>query len=228
MKKEFNVNELCERYNINLEDLKQEQKKLAKGILLKDAIDFELAENFGAIENSFFENKIISGIVLLSTEMEILEQEYFSEKIKFPYLAEFRAYRELPNMIKAFQKLEQKPDVVFVNGEGIAHPRLGIASHFSISTGIPTIGVSDSLLAGEIQGEDIILDGKKVGKVLQSKFGSRPLYISPGNLISLNTSFELAKKFIIPPHKFPEPLHIANKYAKSIKDEIFNSKKSEE
>ena len=70
--------------------------------------------------------------------------------------------------------------------------------------------------------EDILLNGKKVGKVLQEKPGSKPLYISPGNKISIETAYELAKKFIILPHKLPEPLHIAHKYSKEIRKELFN------
>jgi len=215
--------ELAKKYGIDLKKLEQEQEKLAKQLEIKDSIDFSSAERIGAIANAFFQNKIISACVVLSPEMETLEQEYFQDKIKFPYIPGFRAYRELPTMIEAFNKLEEKPDVIFISGHGIAHLRLGIASHFSISTGIPTIGIADSLLAGEVKKEDIVLNGKKVGKVLQSKQGSRPLYVSPGNLISIETAYELAKKFIKLPHKLPEPLHIANKYAKDIREEVFGS-----
>ena len=58
--------------------------------------------------------------------------------MRFPYISGFRAYRELPSMVEAFNKLEEKPDVIFVPGHGIAHPRLGVASHFSLSVGVPT------------------------------------------------------------------------------------------
>jgi len=213
--------EIAKKYGINLKKLEDEQEKLAKELVIKDSIDFSAAERVGAIANAFFQNKIISACIVVSPEMEVLEQEYFQDKMKFPYIPGFRAYRELPTMIEAFNKLEEKPDVFFISGHGIAHPRLGIASHFSISTGIPTIGIADSLLVGEVKKEDIVLNGKKVGKVLQSKQGSRPLYVSPGNLISIETAYELTKKFIKLPHKLPEPLHLANKYSKDIRKELF-------
>lgn len=215
--------EIAEKYGINLKKLEQEQEKLANQLVIKDSVDFSTAERIGAIDNSFFQNKIISACVVLSPEMEILEQEYFQDKMKFPYIPGFRAYRELPTIIEAFNKLEEKPDFIFIRGHGISHPRLGIASHFSISTGVPAIGIADSLLAGEVKGENILLKGKKVGKVLQGKLGSRPLYISPGDLISVETAYELAEKFIKLPHKLPEPLHIAHKYAKEIRKELFGS-----
>lgn len=215
--------ELAKKFNIDLKKLEQEQEKLAEQLEIKDSIDFSLAERIAAIDNAFFKNNIISACVLVDLKMEITEQEYFSDKMKFPYIAGFRAYRELPAMIEAFNKLEEKPDVVFIQGHGICHPRLGIVSHFSISTGIPSIGVADSLLAGEVKGEEIFIGKKKVGKVLVGKPGSRPLYISPGNLISIETAYELAKKFIKLPHKLPEPLHLAHKYSKEIRKEMFGN-----
>lgn len=216
----MNQEEIAKKYGINLKKLEEEQVRLAKQIELKDAIDFSLIDKIGAIDNAFFENKIISACIMLTPEMEILEQEYFSDKMRFPYISGFRAYRELPSMVQAFNKLEEKPDVVFVMGHGIAHPRLGMASHFSISTNVPTIGVANSLLTGEAKGKDILLNKKKVGKILQSKPGSKPMYISPGNSISLETSYNLAKKLIRLPHKLPEPLHLAHKYAKDVRKEI--------
>lgn len=214
--------ELAKRYNIDLKKLEEEQEKLAKQLEIKDSADFSKIEKIGAIDNAFHENIIISACVVVDSNMEDLEQEYFSDKMKFPYITGFRAYRELPAMIESFNKLEEKPDLVFISGHGIAHPRLGIASHFSISTGIPAIGIANSLLAGEVKKGDILLNGKKVGKVLQEKPGSKPLYVSPGNKVSIETAYELAKKFIVLPHKLPEPLHIAHKYSKEIRKEIFN------
>ena len=213
--------EIVQRYNIDLKKLEKEQEKLAKQIEIKDKIDFSLSERICAIDNMFFKNKIISACIVVNQDMEILEQEYFSDKMRFPYIAGFRAYRELPPMIEALNKLEEKPDVVFIIGHGIIHPRLGIASHFSISTQVPSIGVANSLLVGDVKKEDILLKGKKVGKVLISKPGSRPMYISPGNLISIKSAYELSKKFIKLPHKLPEPLHLAHKYGREIKKELF-------
>ena len=223
-KNKIDFEELAKRYNIDLKSLEQEQKKLAKSISLKDSIDFSLADKIAGIETTFFQNKIISAIVVLSPEMEIIEQQYSSETLRFPYIPGFRSYRELPCMIEAFNKLEETPDIIFIQGHGVTHPKLGLASHFSISTGIPSIGIADSLMDNnQIEGEDILQNEKKVGKVLKPKEHGNPLYISPGNLISIKTSLELTKKFIIPPHKYPEPLHLARKYVKDTREELFSS-----
>lgn len=219
MEKEGKIEEIAKRYNINLKKLEDEQNKLARQLVLKDSIDFSKIEKIGGFSNVFYQNKIISAVVVLDSNLEIMEQKYFSDKVKFPYIPGFRAYRELPSMLDCFNSLDEKPEIVFIAGHGISHPRLGIASHFSLVSGVPSIGVSDSLLAGEIRGEDILIDKKVVGKVLSVKPGARPLYISPGNNISVKTAYEIAKKFIILPHKLPEPLHLAHKYAKEVAKE---------
>ncbi|MBU1136201.1 MAG: endonuclease V [Nanoarchaeota archaeon] len=223
MHKKEEIESLVKKYNIDLDKLKKEQIKLSKSINIKDSINFDLSQRIAGIDNIFFKNRIISAVVVFS-EGEILEQEYSEDKIRFPYLSCFRAYRELPTMIEAFNKLDEKPDFVFIRGNGVLHPRgIGIASHFSLSVNVPTIGITDSLLAGEIKGEDILLNNKIAGKVIQTKQGARPIYVSPGNFISLNSAVNLVKRFTIPPHKIPEPLTLARKYGKNVRKELFNA-----
>jgi len=221
--------ELIKRYNIDIEKLKEEQIKLAKQISLNDKIDFSLSDRFGAFINIFLDNKILSCVIvcrrLLEKDgdknmFEVLDMAYFYDKARFPYLSGFRAYRELPAMIEAFNKLNEKPDVVFIPAQGITHPRLGLASHFSLVAGIPAIGVANVINNCEIKEQDIFKSSKKIGKVLVSKIGSKPMYISPGNDISIKTSYELCKEFIKLPHKLPEPLVLAKKYSKEVMEEL--------
>jgi len=214
----MDIKGLIEKYKIDIEKLKKEQEKLSKQIEIKDS-EFPF-DKFCAIDNSFIKNKMISAIIVCDKDFEILDKSYSFSKLNFPYIPGFRAYRELPGMLEAFNKLREKPDVVFIFGQGITHPRLGIASHFSISTGLPTIGIANNIKDCEIKKEDILKNNKKVGKVLIGKPGSRPLYISPGNLISIKKSYELCKNFIKKPHKLPEPLYLSGKYARKIKKEL--------
>ncbi len=221
----MDINEIVKKYNINLGKLEEEQIKLAKTLKLKDSINFDDVERIGGCFSVFFQNKIISAIVVIDNELEIIEQQYFSDKLKFPYLSGFRAYRELPSMISCFDKLDVKPEVVFLNGNGILHPRnLGLASHFSIVTGIPAIGISDRLIEkAEIKNDKIFLNNKEVGRAMLTKIGIKPVFISPGNLISLETSVKIVKKFTKEPHKLPEPIVLAHKYGKKVRDDIFSS-----
>lgn len=211
----------AKKYNINLHELEEEQKKLGKTALLKDAIDFELADRIAGCDVAFTDNKIIAAIVILNKDMQIVEQQYTIKKIQFPYIPGFRAYRELPAIMECYNKLQEPFDVIFFDGHGIAHPRnCGIATHFGIITQKPSIGVAQHLLAGEVKQGRIFMDGKIVGVELQTKEGSKPVYISPGNMISLKTAEELAKRLIIKPHKLPEPIVIARKYTNKIREEF--------
>jgi len=222
--KKNKIEELVKRYGIDLEKLKKEQIELAKQLEIKDKIDFSLADRFGAIDNTFIGNKILCCIIVCNKDYEIIDRAYSFEKIRFPYIPGFRNYRELIPMIKSFEKLNEKPDVIFVPGQGIIHPRLSLASHFSLSTGVPSIGISNSLndinLENEKDGDDIFRNKKKIGRVLIGKLGSRPMYISPGNLISVDIAYEISKKLINLPHKRPEPSHLAGRYAKQVKKEL--------
>ena len=218
--KEIIKEELIKKYNIDIEKLKQEQIKLAKELIIKDKIDFNLADRFGAVDNTFIKNKILCSIIVYDKEFNILDRAYVFEKVKFPYIPGYRNYRELVPMIMAFEKLTERPDVFFIPAQGIAHKRLGLASHFGLAIGIPTIGVSNSAVDCEIKGSDILKNSKKVGKILVTKEGSRPMFVSPGNLISIDSAYELSKKLINLPHKYPEPMHLAGKYSREVKKEI--------
>jgi deoxyribonuclease V len=212
--------EIAKKYGIDLAKLEKEQEKFAKELVLKDNMDFKLAERFGAVNSIFVKNKIISSIIVCDKNLEVLDRAYSCEKVSFPYIPGFRAYRELPAMVNAFEKLTEKPEVIFVSGQGVTHPRLGLASHFSLSIGIPCIGIGESVRECEIKEGTIFRNDKKVGKLLTTKKESNPLYVSPGNLISVDSAYSLAEQFIKLPHKLPEPLQMAHKYAREVKDEI--------
>jgi deoxyribonuclease V len=217
----MNEQELIEKYGLDIETLKKEQIKLYKNIILKDAIDFSSASRFGAIENILVGNQIISAVIVCDKEFNILEQQYALDKLRFPYLSEFRSYRELPSMLEAFNKLTEKPDIMFIKGHGITHPRLGLASHFALMTNIPTIGITENIFeCNKIEGENILKDKKKTGRILQTKEKANPLYLSPGSNISIISAYNLVKETVTPPHKLPQPLHLVHKYAKQVKDEL--------
>ncbi len=221
MEKEGYEAETAKRFNIDLHKLEAEQKKLAKSVSLRDSIDFSLVETAAACYNAFIDNTIISAFIVCNPSMEILDQQYSTRKLEFPYLSGFRAYRELPAMIGCYNKLAEAPDIIFVEGHGILHPRgLGIASHLGISIQKPTIGIAQKLLIGEASGEEVLIRGKAAGYAVSVRQGSKPFYVSPGHMISLKSALEVTKKFLRLPHKLPEPLVLARKFANRIREEI--------
>jgi len=213
--------ELAKRYDIDFKKLEQEQIKLSKTLEIKDKIDLKSIDKIGAIENLIIKNKIISTIVVVDKDNEIIEQAYFLDKLRFPYIYGFESYRLLQPMTGALAKITEKPDIVLIKGSGINHIRLGVASHFSLVTGLPSIGIDDKLIEGnELKKDELFIDDEKVGMRLVTKKGSRPLYISPGNAVSVKRSYDFIKNLVIFPHKMPEPIHIAHRYAKEVKKEL--------
>ena len=206
---------------IAIEALKAEQKKIAKLVSLKDAFDFKLASRFAAIRTEALGKEILASIVVLDEKLEIIEEKYVLKPIRFPYIPGYRAYRELPAMLAVCNKLDGPPDVIFIESHGIAHPRgLGLASHLGVSLNQPVIGVANKILIGTQKNNEIILNNKKVASSLITKKGSRPIYISPGNMISLKTALEVTKRCLKEHHKLPEPIVQARKSVSKIKKEL--------
>lgn len=116
----------------------------------------------------------------------------------FPYVPGFLGFREAPVLVEALARLAPQPDLLMVDGHGIAHPRgLGIASHLGVLLDLPTIGVAKSVLAGRVEGElgpepgdraPLVARGEVIGMALRSRRRANPLYVSTGHRVSLETA----------------------------------------
>jgi deoxyribonuclease V len=133
-------------------------------------------------------------------ELELVEEVGVAGECPFPYRTGLLSFREVPILAKALARLKQLPDVVLVDGQGIAHPRgLGLATHLGLTADIPTIGVAKSRLVGEDlvpeltagSYKPLIYKGKQVGLVLRTRSGINPLYLSPGHRITLPECLEI-------------------------------------
>ena len=140
----------------------------------------------------------------------------------FPYVPGFLSFREIPAAIAALRLLPHQPDLLMVDGHGIAHPRrLGIAAHLGVLTGLPSIGVAKSRLVGRHdepgaeRGSRTVLShkGETVGIVLRSRERARPLYVSPGHLVSLEQAVELVEASLTG-YRLPEPTRLADKLSR--------------
>jgi deoxyribonuclease V len=170
-------------------------------------------------------NLLFGAIVVLSfPDMEVLDTATAREKVPFPYVSSLLTFREGPILIKAFQRLKSKPDMMIYDGQGIAHPRgMGLASHMGLWLDLPSIGcaktplLDEFALPGPLKGsfEWIRREGKRVGTVLRTRDNIKPLFISPGHRIDFSTSnqfiLESCKGF-----RFPEPLRKAHQLAERV------------
>ncbi len=195
-------------------ELKKEQLKLAQKISLQDG--FGRIKTVGGAEAIGIPKKLIASVVVCSyPELKPLEQKTYVLPEPLPYHPGFEAYSEMPALIEACNLLEQEPDVLLVKGTGILHPRkLGLASHLGLALNKPTVGVTDKLPFGKVENGRVIVAGEILGFEVRTREYSKPIYVSPGHLISLGSALKLVKDTLVYPHKMPEPLHLAHKVGK--------------
>ncbi|WP_428330782.1 deoxyribonuclease V [Mucilaginibacter sp.] len=175
----------------------------------------------GGADISFnkFSEIVYAGIVLFKyPELTLINQVTAICKTKFPYISGLLAFREVPALLQAWEKLPVKPDVMVLDGQGIAHERrTGIATHFGVLTNTPSIGCAKSRLAGrytepgnELFDQSPIYDkGELIGIALRSKKNCNPIYVSPGHHISMEQSVEVIKN-CIRGYRIPEPTRQAH------------------
>ncbi|MBP3761677.1 MAG: endonuclease V [Ruminococcus sp.] len=154
---------------------------------------------------------------------EIIEKKYFSGEITVPYIPSFLAFRELPLVLETVKLLENIPDIYMFDGNGYLHPRnMGIASHASFYLNKPTIGVAktyfrvdkktDFIFPENTAGSftDIVIDGKVYGRTLRTHDNVKPVFVSVGNNISLDTAAELTLKLTEKESHIPIPTRYAD------------------
>jgi deoxyribonuclease V len=164
-------------------------------------------------------------IIFTYPDLKEIEVATHRSRLPLPYIPGFLAFREIPNLLLAYEKVQTKPDLIMVDGQGIAHPRrMGIATHLGIRLGIPTIGVAKKKLFGTYEepgptkGDASILFDKNeiLGTVLRSKERSNPLFVSPGHLCDVETAKDIVMA-TLRGYRLPEPTRIADKYSKERK-----------
>jgi deoxyribonuclease V len=152
---------------------------------------------------------------------KILAVDTAVDRVRFPYIPGLLSFRELPVILKAAEKLSGWPDLFMVDGAGLAHPRFfGLACHLGIVTGCSSVGVAKSRLVGthapvsEARGSSapLFVGDRVAGTVLRTRFGVRPLYVSPGHLVSLESAVSLVMGACTR-FRLPEPIRAAHKLA---------------
>ncbi|MEO6286159.1 MAG: deoxyribonuclease V [Dyadobacter sp.] len=173
------------------------------------------------ISLTLYDETVYAGIIILSyPELRVIAYSLVKGNTTFPYIPGYLAFREIPSILKAFEQIPVKPDVIMFDGNGILHKRrMGIASHFGVLTDSVTMGCAKKKLAGnftdpgETKGQySAVTDqGDTIGFALRSKDRVKPVFISPGNHMSLQDSLDIALR-CVGKHRLPEPTRKAHEY----------------
>jgi len=175
---------------------------------------------------------IAAAVVYNYPEMEELERAYAVVRLHFPYVPGFLSFREIPALLAVLQKLRCAPDLLFCDGQGYAHPRrMGLATHLGIVLDLPTIGCAKSILIGthgtlaEEQGAWAAMMNEEqiIGAALRTRAGVKPMYVSPGNRVSLQTALRLTL-LVSDGKRIPRPTRDAHHYVSEVKRKLQQSK----
>lgn len=172
------------------------------------------------------EKEGFAAVILYSfPELEELERACCSGELRFPYVPGLLAFRELPLLLEAFAKLRRKPDLILADAHGWAHPRrAGMACHLGLVLNTPTIGCAKSLLVGTYEipavargSVSALRDGKqRIGAVVRTRDGVRPVFVSCGHRVSLNTAVRLTLA-CCDGYRIPRPLRQADQWVKQLR-----------
>lgn len=159
--------------------------------------------------------------VLDFSTLALHEHAIVRRKTRFRYVPGYLSFREAPAVLAALAKLRTRPDLILCDGQGFAHPRrFGLACHLGLLADIPSIGVAKSRLIGEHaelppeKGAWVPLTdhGERIGAVLRTRTGVRPVYVSVGHRVSLKTAINLVLRCTTK-YRLPETTRFAHKFA---------------
>lgn len=205
------------------------QNSLKEKISLKDSFDKNNIKNVAGVDLAYWQDEngkeqaVCCIVVIDYISHEIVEKKQYSGSITVPYLSGFLAFRELPLVLETAKLLESDIDVFIFDGNGYLHPRhMGLATHASFYLNKPTFGIAKSYYRVDrktdyIEPEqqagaytDIVINGEVYGRALRTLQGVKPVFVSVGNNISLNTACEMATALTDKQSHIPIPTRFAD------------------
>ncbi|WP_179033115.1 deoxyribonuclease V [Paenibacillus kribbensis] len=203
--------------------------KLQKELSLKVTKEDQFAEiNYVAgidVAYSKQSDLLIAAIVILeANSLNIVESVVVEDSVQFPYIPGLFSFRELPPIVKAFEQIKTSPQLIVCDGQGIAHPRrFGLASHLGVIFDTPTIGCGKTKLWGDYKEPSqergacslLVDDEETIGGVLRTQESVKPLFVSVGHRISLETACNWILK-LAPHYRLPETTRQADQLVRKV------------
>ena len=207
-------------WDVTTDEARQIQNELRHQIVQIN--QFEEISTVAGVDIGIRNDVAIASVVVLNLPyLQVVDGVVAKSRINFPYIPGYLSFREIPPLLDVFSHLQTEPDLVIVDGQGIAHPRrFGLASHLGLILDKPTIGCAKSRLCGQYTEPDkekgswsYLLDNDDVlGIVLRTRTNVSCVYVSVGHLISLETAREMTLTFC-PKYRLPETTRLAHQAA---------------
>jgi len=210
------------RWDLSPAEARALQQELAGEVVVAD--DFGDVTTVAGVDAGFEQGGRVTraAVVVMSWPgLRPLDRAIARLSTAFPYVPGLLSFRELPAVLAAFGQLGRQPDLVLCDGQGIAHPRrFGIACHLGVLLDLPTIGVGKSRLTGDYampgpeRGDRSALcdGGTRIGTVLRTRARVRPLFVSPGHRVGLDSAAVWVLRCVTR-YRLPEPIRAADRLA---------------
>jgi deoxyribonuclease V len=200
------------------------QLRMSRKIIFQDKLPKRI-QLVAGVDTSYTGEVSIGAVAVLDYDsLKLVETETSFCRTKFPYVSTLLSFREINPAVLCIRRLRTQPDVFLVDGHGFAHPyHCGLASHLGLVLGKPTIGVAKNGLIGEVKTYRSDLDAnliqhdqKAIGAAVTTKNGRRPIYVSVGHMVSLETAVKIVRN-CTKNTRIPEPILAAHREATSEK-----------
>lgn len=220
---------LLHRWNVTPKEAVATQKELALRVKLQP-----LPKHFEVLAAAdlayLYPSRQVIAVILTFQwpSLQVLESVHVVEPIRFPYVSGLLSFREIPPLLTAYQKLNRPAEVFLCDGQGLAHPRrLGLASHLGLCLQVPTVGCAKKRLCGEHLPLELrkgwrtplVHNHERIGDVVCTRDGVKPVYVSPGHLSDFDSSCDLIIK-CLRRYRLPEPLRQAHQMATRLRQQL--------
>ncbi|HEY1015816.1 MAG TPA: deoxyribonuclease V [Herpetosiphonaceae bacterium] len=214
--------DLLHSWDVSLKEAMAIQNRLRPRIVATD--DFGELRYVAGVDVGFEDDYSVTRaavVVLKFPELTLHEHAISRRPTSFEYVPGFLSFREIPAVLEALAKLETYPDLLLCDGQGMIHPRrMGIACHLGLLTDTPAIGVGKTHFIGSFDPvpdergawSPLTDDGEVIGAVVRTRAGTKPLYVSVGHRVSLETAIDLVLK-CAPKYRLPETTRQAHNLA---------------
>ncbi len=202
------------------------QGELAPGVMGGPPLDLGGVRYVAGADVSTEGDRAFATVVVLDFPgLSVVEVRGFEATLEFPYVPGLLAFREIPSVVGALEKVETAVDVVILDAQGLAHPRrMGLASHIGLFLDVPTVGCAKTVLVGKFEepplekgsAADLVHRGEVVGRVVRTRDRVSPVYVSVGNGIDLDSSVELVLACCTK-YRLPEPTRQAHNAANRLR-----------